>query len=226
MSFSAPEKSQSDALRLESDLAAAAGQLASIGRVFYQNRWVLGTSGNFSTVLSRDPFSLLITASGVHKGMMSSNDFLEVNRKGEPIAGLKRPSAETLIHLAILSRSTAGAILHTHSVWATILSDAYAASGGLSIHGYEMLKGLEGAMSHEHQEWLPILENSQDYPSLSREVLQTLEERPDIHGILLRGHGLYTWGNDIESAMRHAEVLEFLLEVIGRKHAAKSATTS
>lgn len=207
------------------DFAAAANQLASIGRLFYQHHWVLGTSGNFSTVLSREPFRLLITASGVHKGMMSPENFLEVNHKGEPIAGVRRPSAETLIHLAILSRFAAGSILHTHSVWATILSDAYAAAGGLTIQGYEMLKGLAGVTSHEHQEWLPILENSQDYNSLSREVSDTLAKRPDVHGILLRQHGLYTWGDDIEAARRHAEVIEFLLEVIGRQHAAKSTIT-
>jgi methylthioribulose-1-phosphate dehydratase len=225
MSFSVPVKLQTDAPRLATDFAAATGQLVSIGRLFYQNQWVQGTSGNFSIVVSREPFRLLITASGVHKGMMSSEDFLEVDHKGEPISGVRRPSAETLIHLAVLSRCSAGAILHTHSVWATILSDAYAASGGLTIHGYEMLKGLAGVTSHEHQEWLPILENSQDYYSLSPEVSRTLKERPDIHGILLRRHGLYTWGDDIESARRHAEVIEFLLEVIGRQHTAKSTTT-
>jgi len=34
-------------------------------------------------------------------------------------------------------------VLHTHSVWSNILSDAHAREGGLSIEGYEMLKGLK-----------------------------------------------------------------------------------
>jgi len=34
---------------------------------------------------------------------------------------------------------------------------------------------------------------------------------------LLRGHGLYTWGRGLDEAERHTEILEFLLEVIGRR---------
>ncbi|MEM8681120.1 MAG: class II aldolase/adducin family protein, partial [Planctomycetota bacterium] len=36
------------------------------------------------------------------------------------------------------------------------------------------------------------------------------------HGLLLKGHGLYTWGSDFLEAKRHVEVLEFLFEVTGR----------
>jgi len=43
-----------------------------------------------------------------------------------------------------------------------------------------------------------------------------LRQRPDAHGLLIRRHGLYTWGRDFDEAVRHLEVLEFLLEVVGR----------
>jgi methylthioribulose-1-phosphate dehydratase len=110
----------------------------------------------------------------------------------------------------------AGAVLHTHSVWSNILSDAYAADGGLSIEGYEMLKGLEGVSTHEHREWLPIIENSQDMTALAGSVEGALRQHPSSHGFLLRRHGLYTWGKDIAEAKRHVEIFEFLLEVRGR----------
>jgi methylthioribulose-1-phosphate dehydratase len=79
-----------------------------------------------------------------------------------------------------------------------------------------MLKGLEGVRTHQHSEWVPILENDQDIPALARRVETVLEERPAIHGFLLRGHGLYTWGDDLAQARRHVEILEFLLETTGR----------
>jgi len=107
-------------------------------------------------------------------------------------------------------------VLHTHSVWSTILSEAFAHDGGLGIAGYEMLKGLGSVSTHEHREWLPILENSQDIPALAGQVERTLAAHPLAHGFLLRGHGLYTWGEDFEEALRRIEVLEFLLEVTGR----------
>ncbi|HKV92564.1 MAG TPA: methylthioribulose 1-phosphate dehydratase [Candidatus Angelobacter sp.] len=215
MATSALAKTRASQSRAKIDLAAAAGELTSVGRWFYQQKWVLGTSGNFSAVLSREPFRMLITARGVHKGTMAPENFLQVDSDGNAVNGKQRPSAETLIHLAIISEVNAGAILHTHSVWATILSEAHAASGGLTIQGYEMLKGLSGVKTHEHQEWLPILENSQDYHALSQSVSHVLRERSTVHGILLRNHGLYTWGCDIEEAKRHVEIFEFLLEVIG-----------
>jgi methylthioribulose-1-phosphate dehydratase len=110
----------------------------------------------------------------------------------------------------------AGAILHTHSIWGTILSDLHAAEGGLTIAGYEMLKGLEGVTTHEHAEWLPILENDQNMERLARQVEGTLERFPAAHAFLLRRHGLYTWGDDLAQARRHVEILEFLLEASGR----------
>ena len=44
-----------------------------------------------------------------------------------------------------------------------------------------------------------------------------LEENPDIHGFLIRRHGMYTWGKDLTEAARHVEILEFLLESVGRR---------
>ncbi|HMV48262.1 MAG TPA: class II aldolase/adducin family protein, partial [Blastocatellia bacterium] len=66
------------------------------------------------------------------------------------------------------------------------------------------------------EEWLPILENSQDIRALAETLETLLEAHPQMHGFLLRGHGLYTWGRSIEEAHRHVEIFEFLLEVSGR----------
>lgn len=197
---------------------ALAEQLAEAGRGFYARGWVLGTSGNFSAVLSREPLQLLITPSGADKGRLEPSQFLTVDAHGKSSSSDGKPSDETLLHLAIVRQRGAGAVLHTHSVWSTMLSEAFAADGGLWISGYEMQKGLEGVRSHTHREWLPILENSQDLPALSAEASRVLQEKPDAHGLLLRAHGLYTWGADLAEARRHVEILEFLLEVVGRTH--------
>jgi methylthioribulose-1-phosphate dehydratase len=209
---------EADMAHSDESFLAVANQLISIGQAFYDRGWVFGTSGNLSAVLSRDPLRLLITASGAHKGTMTLESFVQIDERCELLAGQQRPSAESLIHLAIISEYGAAAVLHTHSVWATILSKRLATSGGLTISGYEMLKGLSDVRTHEHEEWVPILENSQDYSVLSNLVSQTLKRNRKIHGILLSGHGLYTWGKDIEEAKRHVEILEFLFEVAGQQH--------
>ncbi len=194
--------------------------LGRLGRDFHSRGWVLGTSGNFSAVVSREPLRLAITASSVDKGGLTADHILQIDDQGSVLEGDGRPSAETLLHLSVVRLREAGAVLHTHSVWSNILSDAYSADRGLSIEGYEMLKGLEGVSTHEHSEWLPIIENSQDMTRLAGSVEVTLAQHPGAHGFLLRRHGLYTWGKDIAEAKRHVEILEFLLEVRGRTYGA------
>ena len=191
-------------------------KIAEIGREFYRRGWVLGTSGNFSAVVSQEPLRLAITSTGSDKGDLSLGEILQIDESARVVQGKGRPSAETLLHFAIIRGRQAGAVLHTHSVWSTLLSEQHASEGGLAIEGYEMLKGLQGISSHKHREWLPILENSQDIEELAREVSNTIEENPSAHGFLLRAHGLYTWGTTIVEAKRHVEILEFLMEILVR----------
>lgn len=196
--------------------ADVASSLAHISRMFYDRRWTLGTSGNFSAVISRDPLRLAITSSGVDKGQLAAEHILLVDEDGRPVEGTGHPSAETLLHLAIARTVGANAVFHTHSIWSTLVSEAHLRKGGLTIQGYEMLKGLEGVRSHEHCEWVPILDNSQNYSQLAKSVEELLRRHPDTHGLLLYRHGLYTWGADLATAKRHVEILEFLLEITGR----------
>jgi methylthioribulose-1-phosphate dehydratase len=193
-------------------------RLAEMGRSFYARGWALGTSGNYSAVVSRDPLRIAITSTGVDKGSLTPEQFVHIDASGTVKEGLGQPSAETALHLVIMRVRGAGAVLHTHSVWGTVVSEAHSARGGLSIEGYEMLKGLKGVSSHAHREWLPIIENDQDMPKLAGLVEALLKKHPEAHGFLLRGHGLYTWGEDPGEAKRHLEILEFLLEVTGRQH--------
>ena len=191
-----------------------ADELAAVGRLFYARGWALGTSGNFSAVTSREPLKLAITSSGVDKGALAADHILEIDDAAQVISGQGRPSAETLLHLCVVRLRGAGAVLHTHSIWSNIVSGA--SPEGIRIEGHEMLKGLDGVTTHEHREWLPVIDNSQDMPSLAQAVERALNEHPQSHGFLLRRHGLYTWGRDLAEARRHVEILEYLLEVTGR----------
>ena len=195
---------------------SAASAIAEVGREFHLRGWVLGTSGNFSAVLRREPLFLAITSTGSDKGHLSLHQVLEVDEALTVSRGEGRPSAETALHLAIVRGRQAGAVLHTHSVWSTVLSGWHAPKGGVAIEGYEMLKGLEGIRTHEHREWLPIVENSQDMCKLAQEVSKTLQDNPGAHGFLLRSHGLYTWGAGLPEAKRHVEIFEFLMETLVR----------
>src|SRR5688572_25360701 len=135
------------------NLSEVSNRLIVLGSDFHRRGWALGTSGNFSAVMTHDPLCLAITASSVDKSRMTADRILEVDGEGRVLnGGTDRPSAETLIHLAVVRRTGAGSVLHTHSVWSTVLSDYYIAQGGFHIEGYEMLKGLNGVGTHEHRE--------------------------------------------------------------------------
>jgi methylthioribulose-1-phosphate dehydratase len=194
-----------------------AESLSAIAKGFHARGWLLGTSGNLSAVVQREPLRLAMSPSGIDKGELTPHQVLSIDENARIISAHDgKPSDESLLHIRIVQDRGAGAVLHTHSIWNTILSDLYAAEGGVTIEGYEMLKGLQGVRTHEHKEWLPIIENSQDMPALAETVGKTLNEHKEAHGFLLRRHGLYTWGDTLAQAKRHIEIFEFLLEAMGR----------
>ena len=173
-------------------------------------------------MVEREPLRLAMSPSGVDKGELRAEQILIIDEDARVVSDQPakpsdaKPSDESPLHLRIVQELGAGAVLHTHSIWNTILSDHYAAGGGVAIEGYEMLKGLQGVNTHEHSEWLPIIENSQDMLALADTIGDTLKQHQHAHGLLLRRHGLYSWGKDLVQAKRHVEILEFLLEAMGK----------
>ncbi|HEX5874542.1 MAG TPA: methylthioribulose 1-phosphate dehydratase [Pyrinomonadaceae bacterium] len=194
-----------------------AAEIAAVAKGFHARGWLLGTSGNLSAVVQREPLRLLMSPSGVDKGELKPEQLLAIDEEARIVSDYAaKPSDESLLHIRIVKERGAGAVLHTHSVWNNILSDLHASAGGVTIEGYEMLKGLQGVKTHEHSEWLPIIENSQDMPELANIVGKTLNDHKAAHGFLLLRHGLYSWGDTLAQAKRHVEILEFLLETMGR----------
>ena len=82
--------------------AALTSELAATGKQFYERGWVLGTSGNFSAVLSREPMRLAITSSGLDKGALDASSFIEMDETAHVMRGSGKPSAEALLHVAIV----------------------------------------------------------------------------------------------------------------------------
>jgi len=199
------------------NFAEIASRLIVTAADFHFRGWVLGTSGNLSEVVEREPLRLAITPSGADKGALQTDQILLIDDRGSVISDHPaRPSDECPLHIRIAKERGAGAVLHTHSVWSTMLSNLYFEDSGLAIEGYEMLKGLDGVKTHEHREWLPILENSQDMLDFADRLADILPQFPQAHGFVLRRHGLYTWSTVLAQAKRHVEILEFLLETLGR----------
>jgi methylthioribulose-1-phosphate dehydratase len=184
-------------------------ELIAIANWIGKKGWCPATGGNFSVRL--DQHLSLVTASGVDKTNLQPDDFLVVIPTGEVYSGNKKPSAETLLHTTLYSLSTEiGAVLHTHTVAATVLSNQTQRSN-LTIQGYEMQKALNNVTTHETAVMLPILDNNQDMKQLAMELKQRWLLESFNYGFLVKGHGLYAWGQNLQQAQRHLEGLEFLL---------------
>ncbi len=183
-------------------------------RFFNQKGWSPATSTNYS-VRSENKNEYIISRSGVDKSNFSKSDLILINPKGEVLPPFNRTgiksSAETEIHTALYERfPDTNCVLHTHSVLGTVLSLALAKERQIVFEGYEILKGLEGNATHELKEIVPIVPNSQEM----KDILNNMQNQyaTNVHGFLIAGHGLYTWGKDIATAKRHVETFEFLFE--------------
>jgi methylthioribulose-1-phosphate dehydratase len=218
---------------VKNNIEKAICELREIGSMFHARGWCLGTSGNFSAVVARDPLLIVVTASGKDKSVLSESDFVVVDGNGKAvtkgdetaITGGAKPSAEALLHATAARVTGAGAVLHTHSIWSTILSDWMFEKGHVEISGFEMLKGLEGITTHDTTIRLPIFENTQSIPDLAKLVEDKLKDpvEPMRHAYLIKRHGMHTWGADLATAKRHVEILEFLYEAVARLHGGKQA---
>lgn len=205
--------------QIQSKIDEAAGDLISLGKFYHQRGWCMGTSGNFSVVLETEPLLMLVTASGRDKSSLTRSDFTVVDQHGKAVMpDAPKPSAETLLHITAAQQAGAGAVLHTHSVWSTVLSQRHFDRGYLDIEGFEMLKGLSGITTHETKVSVPIFDNAQDMAEFSKLVSGRFKEDAGNmrHSYMIRKHGMHCWGKDLSEAKRHVEIMEFLLEAVGR----------
>jgi methylthioribulose-1-phosphate dehydratase len=192
-----------------------AAALCEICRLFGERQWCLATGGNFSVRIDAEHY--LITQSGKDKSRLVPEDLMICDTSGRASNLDLVPSAEAALH-AFLYRSDAdvGAVLHTHSVMSTVASRA--APAEMLIEGFEMQKALRDVYTHDIAISIPVLENAQNMQELCAQLgaVQATGDRL-VPGFLVRGHGLYAWGNTLDEAQRHAEGLEFLIECTWRE---------
>jgi methylthioribulose-1-phosphate dehydratase len=181
-------------------LAEEAARMASLG-------WMRGTAGNLSEVLVHNPLRLVITASGIDKGELTSRDVVEVDATGAPVAdSMHRPSAEAGLHCRIALLTGAGAIVHTHPVEAVVASRRF--PDGVVVDNLEMLKGIGRAASGERVT-IPVIANSQDMVELGDRLEAAWTTA--VPAVIVADHGLYAWGSDLRQARHHTEIVQWLL---------------
>ena len=184
---------------------------------YFSNRgWTPATSSNFSFRSACHPGAFFVTKSGIDKGSASGVDFILVGEDGTILSEPRDavPSAESALHRLIYRQTSAGAVVHLHSVYSVIVSMGVPKNASaVSFAGLEILKGL-GHATHDVEEIVPIFANSQDMDRLAGQIEEYWHRRlpAAMRAFLICGHGVYCWGKDVAEARRVAEVLEYLFE--------------
>lgn len=187
-------------------------ELADIKDELAVRDWFPGTSGNLSIKVEQDPLQVLVTASGKDKRKRTNEDFLLVDKNGYPVDPMTnlKPSAETAIHMELYKKfSNVGCCLHVHTVENNIISELYANQGYVTFKRQELIKAF-GIWEEDGEITIPIVENYADIPKLASELIKLVD--PNTFGVLIRNHGITTWGRNGFEAKRHLEAFEFLFQ--------------
>lgn len=193
--------------------------LIAAGTALQQLNMVPATSGNFSARL--DDKSIVITASGCHKGRLQTENIMLVDYDGHSLDE-RTPSAETLLHTQIYRQyPEAQAVLHGHGVYSTLMSQMD--TDILYLRGYELLKILTGSNTHATEIAIPLFANDQDIARLAKQVDNYMNNNNSVHAYLIAGHGFYVWGESIDRALHRAEAFEFLMACEWKKGAVKNS---
>lgn len=192
-------------------------KLASLVRVMNSLGHNPATSGNYSLRSKTHPGIALVSESGIDKSKFSEDNFLPIyfqeRKLHEDYANTGRKSSdETDIHLSIYQITNANCVLHSHILDSLLFADLFHGKPYATIEGLELLKGFKGITTHDLKINIPCFENTQDIALLAEQIKPAILEQKNNYGLLLRGHGVYVWGESVEEAKKHLEVFEYIFK--------------
>jgi methylthioribulose-1-phosphate dehydratase len=191
--------------------------IAELCRLFYGLGWVSGTGGGISI---RDDEGIHMAPSGVQKERIAPEDVFLLDGRDLAQCRVLRPPAspslrisecQPLFYNAYRDRG-AGAVIHSHSIWAVLAARLYSPRGGAGVfvsEGLEMQKGLRGKGCFERVA-VPIIPNTPREAELTDSMAAAMRAHPDVDAVLVAGHGVYVWGSTWVSAKTQAECYDYL----------------
>jgi len=164
------------------------------------------TWGNVSEI-DRKNGIIAIKPSGVAYEELTVDDIVILDMEGKVVEGRLKPSSDTPTHIVIYKEFTqAGAIVHTHSRWATIWAQA-----GMPIPAYGtthadyFYKDIPCTRSMKKTEIEDEYEKNTGYV-----IVEAFKKINPVHtpGVIVYSHGPFAWGKDAFDAVHNAVVLE------------------
>lgn len=164
------------------------------------------TWGNVSGI-DRDSGLVVIKPSGVPYEELRAEHMVVLDLEGKQIEGDMRPSSDAMTHLVLYrSFKNIGGVVHTHSNWATIWAQAERSIPALGTTHADYFYGDIPCTRNLVEE-----ETKADYEvNTGRVIVEAFKDRDAEYtpGVLVSGHGPFTWGKDAKEAVHNAVVLE------------------
>jgi len=185
--------------------------------IFEMNKKIIKSGlviDSFGNVSGRFKNNFIIKPSGIHIDNSTSDDLVTVDMKEGKYFGELKPSSDTPTHLKLYREfKDIGGIVHTHSIYATAWAQAekpipcfgttHADYWNGQIPVTRELKNEEINGAYEEETGKVIIEKIKE---LNVDPLYC-------PGILVAKHGPFTWGETVEDAVKHAELLEYIAKL-------------
>lgn len=169
------------------DLTQLKRDVLRIAKKAYEEKLMAGTSGNMS-VVSRDRQWMVITPSSYDYSIMEEQDIVVTDLDGNVVEGCHKPSSEWKMHAEIYKHlSHAGAVVHTHSPYATSFAVTHQEIPVILI---EMIPFLKGKL-----EVSPYAEQGSAQVGLN--AVPILKRR---NACLMENHGVVAIGETLDQA--------------------------
>ena len=174
-------------------------EIVRVCRMLHQKNYLAATDGNVSVRLGDQ---VLLTPSGVNKGMLEEDQVISVDLEGRLLAGTGRPTSELRMHLLVYElRPDVGAVVHAHLPYATACTLA-----GISLLEPilpEVVITLKGIPTAAY-----ATPGTEEVPKAIRDLIQEFD------AILLSRHGAMTVGREVMDAYNKMEKLEHTARVV------------
>lgn len=156
---------------------------------------IAGTWGNISVRIPGADM-IAITPSGRDYMTLAPSDIAIVNMKGEWVDGNYKPSSELPLHLAVYrARQDVGALIHTHSIYASACAAARRSIPAI-IEDVAMMNGGD----------IEVAEYAANGSTeLADNTVRALGEH---QSVLLANHGMLGCGSNLKEAMTMCELVE------------------
>ena len=175
-------------------------EVAQAGRRMLNKGLVSGTAGNISVRVPGGE-RMVITPSQMGYDLIGVDDIVTLDFERNVLEGERRPSTEAGMHIGVYkARPDVGAVVHTHSVYASAVASVRKAippfldemvlvlGGGIEVAEY----GMPGS------------------EELAHNAVAALGKK---NAVLLANHGPLCCGKDLESALGNAELVERVAKI-------------